>query len=162
MNTVLQSASKSFDQLDAFELAQACAAALYAQDGCSQAHGMKIESVGPGVAVLSMPVRKDMVNGHRICHGGMIFALADSAFAFACNARNASTVASGCNIDFVAPAYLDDKLYATAKEKSLAGRTGVYDIRVSNQEDKTIAWFRGKSYRLQTTVLSNPLTETNS
>ena len=100
-----------------------------------------------------MTVRADMLNGHKTCHGGFIFALADSTFAFACNSRNAPTVASGCTIDYLAPAFEGDVLTARAVEASLAGRTGVYDIEVVNQNDKRIALFRGRSYRLNGTVL---------
>jgi acyl-CoA thioesterase len=96
-----------------------------------------------------MTVRPDMLNGHAICHGGFIFTLADSAFAYACNSYNLSTVASGCAIDFVAPAREGDVLTARAAERSIAGRTGVYDIDVVNQRGETVALFRGKSYRIK-------------
>ena len=96
-----------------------------------------------------MTVRADMLNGHAICHGGFIFTLADSAFAFACNSYNLTTVASGCTIDFLAPAREGDVLTAVAHERSVSGRTGVYDIEVTNQHGETIALFRGKSYRIK-------------
>ena len=95
-----------------------------------------------------MEITQDMVNGHGICHGGMIFTLADTAFAHACNNTNHNTVASGCNIDYVGPGRLGDVLTADAVERSQAGRTGVYDITVTNQDGKNIAFFRGKSYRI--------------
>jgi acyl-CoA thioesterase len=129
------------------------AAAMYARDRASQAMGMRIDGVGPGHARLTMSVRADMLNGHAICHGGFIFTLADSAFAFACNSYNHNTVASGCAIDFVAPAREGDVLCATATERSVSGRTGVYDIEVANQRGETIALFRGKSYRISGNVV---------
>lgn len=122
---------------------------MCARDRASRSLGMKLDSVGPGHAVLTMTVREDMLNGHDICHGGFIFALADSAFAFACNSYNRTTVASGCAIDFVAPARQGDMLTATARERSVSGRTGVYDIEVTNQRGERVAFFRGKSYRIK-------------
>jgi acyl-CoA thioesterase len=130
-------------------LAVRVAAAMYARDTATQALGMRVESVGPGHSALSMPVRADMLNGHEICHGGFIFTLADSAFAYACNSYNLSTVASGCSIDFIAPARSGDVLTAKAHERQLAGRTGVYDVEVANQRGETVALFRGKSYRVK-------------
>ena len=130
-------------------LAERVAAGMYARDRASQSLGMKIAAVGPGRAELTMAVRADMLNGHAICHGGFIFTLADSAFAFACNSYNLSTVASGCAIDFVAPAREGDVLTAVANERSASGRTGVYDIEVKNQRGEAIALFRGKSYRIK-------------
>jgi acyl-CoA thioesterase len=114
---------------------------------------MRIVRVGAGHAELSMRVRADMLNGHLTCHGGFIFSLADSAFAFACNSYNLTTVASGCTIEFVAPARENDVLTAVAQERSVSGRTGVYDIEVSNQDGAAIAFFRGKSYRIKGHVL---------
>jgi acyl-CoA thioesterase len=135
--------------------AQAVAAAMFARDRASQALGMHIVDVAPGAATLAMRVRADMVNGHAICHGGLIFALADSAFAFACNSYNLATVASGCSIEFLAPAREGDELTARARERSSAGRTGVYDIEVANQRGETIALFRGKSYRIKGHVIDS-------
>ena len=122
---------------------------MYSRDRASQALGMKIVSVGPGRAEMTMAVRADMLNGHAICHGGFIFTLADSTFAFACNSYNLTTVASGCAIDYMAPAREGDMLTAHACERSVSGRTGVYDIEVTNQRGETIALFRGKSYRIK-------------
>jgi acyl-CoA thioesterase len=138
---------------DAQALAEAVAAAMFARDRASQALGMAIAAVAPGQATLTMTVRADMVNGHAICHGGLIFTLADSAFAFACNSYNLATVASGCTIEFLAPAREGDVLTARAHERSAAGRTGVYDIEVVNQRGETIALFRGKSYRIKGHVI---------
>jgi acyl-CoA thioesterase len=97
---------------------------------------------------MSMPVRRDMLNGHATCHGGYIFMLADSAFAFACNSHNHNTVGAGCTIDYVAPAREGDVLTAEAVEQALLGKTGIYDIAVTDQEGRKIALFRGKSHRV--------------
>ncbi|EIJ45236.1 phenylacetic acid degradation protein [Herbaspirillum sp. GW103] len=141
-------------EMDPQTLAEATVQAMYPRDNASQALGMKILEIAPGRARMSMLVRSDMLNGHATCHGGFIFALADSSFAFACNSRNLNTVASGCSIDYVAPAMRNDVLIAEAQERTLAGRTGVYDITVSNQDGKIIALFRGKSYRIRGEVIS--------
>jgi acyl-CoA thioesterase len=143
---------------EAQALAERVAAGMYARDRASQAMGMQIGAIGPGYAELTMTVRADMLNGHAICHGGFIFTLADSAFAFACNSYNLTTVASGCAIDFVAPAREGDVLAAMARERSVSGRTGVYDIEVTNQRGETVAYFRGKSYRIKGHVIEDPQT----
>jgi acyl-CoA thioesterase len=130
-------------------LARTVGDAMYAADEASRALGMQLDDIGPGRATLTMRVRRDMLNGHRTCHGGFIFSLADSAFAFACNSRNVSTVASGCTIDFLAPAREGDILTATAQERSLAGRTGIYDVTVCNEDGHAVAVFRGRSYRIK-------------
>lgn len=122
---------------------------MFASDAASRAMGMQVASIAPGCATLTMTVRADMVNGHALCHGGLISTLADSAFAFACNAYNELTVASGFSIDFMAPARLGDVLTAICGEVSKAGRTGVYDVRVTNQNGDLIAVFRGRSYTLK-------------
>ncbi len=127
------------------ELARRCAEAMWRDDRASQALGMSLDAVGPGRATLSMTVTETMINGHEICHGGLIFTLADSAFAFACNAYNKVTVAQHCSVTFLAPAKLGDRLTARAEERALNGRSGIYDIRVENQDGKAIAEFRGHS-----------------
>ena len=137
------------DNLSPQKVAEAAAEAMFANDKASRALGMEIVEVGPGIATLRMTVRDDMVNGHAICHGGLIFTLADSAFAFGCNGYNRVTVAQGCEITFIAPAKLGDILTATCREVSLKGRNGVYDIAVTNQDNETIALFRGKSRRIK-------------
>jgi acyl-CoA thioesterase len=139
---------------EAQALAEATAAAMWARDRAANALGMSILSTRPGYAKLAMPVRADMVNGHHICHGGMIFTLADTAFAYACNSYNKNTVASACHIDFLAPARENDTLEAEAIEQSQSGRTGVYDVTVRTPGGKTIALFRGKSYRIQGEVIA--------
>lgn len=126
------------------EIARRAADVMWSGDRASQALGMEILAVGPGTAQLSMVVREDMVNGHDIAHGGFIFSLADSAFAFACNAYGDVTVAAQCAITYIRPARLGDRLIATAREISRTGRSGIYDIAVS-ANDKTIAEFRGHS-----------------
>ncbi|MEO5699724.1 MAG: hydroxyphenylacetyl-CoA thioesterase PaaI [Casimicrobiaceae bacterium] len=136
-------------------LADRVARAMWDRDDASRGLGMALVGVAPGRAELAMPVRPDMLNGHAICHGGFIFTLADSAFAYACNSYNLTTVASGCSIDFVAPARLGDRLTARAHEVSTSGRTGVYDIEVSNQRGEKIALFRGKSYRIKGHVVED-------
>lgn len=127
------------------KLAQACANSMLQDDKTTQAQGMRIESVTAGLATLSMPVRADMTNGHSTCHGGFIFMLADSAFAFACNGYNQRAVAQHCSITYLAPAHAGDILTATATEISREGRSGLYDVRVVNQDGQPIAEFRGHS-----------------
>ena len=134
-------------------LAEAVTAAMWSRDRTAQALGMRIESVGPGRATVRMTVRGDMVNGHHICHGGLIFTLADTAFAYACNACNQNTVASGFSIEILAPARLGDTLVAVGVEQAQRGRSGVYDIKLTNQHGDIIALFRGKSARIAGEVL---------
>jgi acyl-CoA thioesterase len=122
---------------------------MLANDRATKALGMQVVEVAPGRAVLTMTVRDDMLNGHDICHGGLIATLADSAFAFACNSYNELTVASGFAIDLLAPGRLGDVLTATCAEVSKAGRTGVYDTEVRNQRGERIAVFRGRSYTMK-------------
>ena len=127
------------------ELAKACAASMWANDEASQSLGMQIDDISAARAVLSMPVRKDMLNGQKICHGGFMFLLADSAFAFACNGYKQFTVAQSCKIDFLAPAFEEDILTAVAEERYREGRSGIYDCTVTNQDGKVIAEMRGNS-----------------
>jgi acyl-CoA thioesterase len=129
-------------------LAELAGKTMYERDPASQALGMTLDEIRPGYARMSMRVRGDMLNGHATCHGGYIFMLADSAFAFACNSHNFNTVGAGCSIDYLAPGREGDVLVAEAVEQALAGKTGVYDIKVSNQEGRTVALFRGKSHRV--------------
>ncbi|SDI01442.1 acyl-CoA thioesterase [Pseudomonas flavescens] len=134
-------------------LAEACASTLYERDTASRALGMQLLAVAPGRASLSMSVRADMLQGVGTCHGGYLFALADSAFAFACNTYDRITVAIGCSIDYVAPGREGDLLTATAIEQSRSGRTGNYDVRIENQQGQLIALFHGKSYQVRGTLL---------
>jgi len=130
---------------DAQARAERAAAAMYARDTASQALGMDLVAIGPGRAEMSMTIRSDMVNGHDICHGGLIFALADSTFAFACNSHDAVTVARQGEISFLAPARRGDRLTARCIERSRRGRSGIYDVSVVNQDEIEIAIFRGWS-----------------
>ena len=136
-------------ELSAQQTAEHVRDAMFANDRASKRLGMRIVAVGPGTATLAMTVRDDMLNGHDICHGGLIATLADSAFAFACNSYNELTVASGLSIDLLAPGRLNDVLTARCAEVSKAGRTGVYDTEVTNQRGERIAMFRGRSYTIK-------------
>lgn len=122
---------------------------MLADDHATRMLGMQVVDVGPGRAVIRMTVRQDMLNGHAICHGGLIATLADSTFAFACNSYNELTVASGFAIDLLAPGRLGDVLTATCTELSKSGRTGVYDTDVRNQRGERVAVFRGRSYTMK-------------
>jgi acyl-CoA thioesterase len=130
---------------DAQALARACADVMWADDRASQALGMAIEAVGPGSARLAMTVTEQMVNGHGLCHGGFIFSLADSSFAFACNSHNERALAQHCSISFLRPAKLGMRLVATAQERNRAGRTGIFDVTVTEHDGTVIAEFRGAS-----------------
>lgn len=136
------------------QLARRCADEMWSSDSASQHLGMVIDSVTEGRAVLSMVVQGFMVNGHDMCHGGMIFSLADSAFAFSCNSYNLVTVASGCSIDFLRPAFKGDRLVATAKVLNQGRRNGLYDVIVENQDSKAIAHFRGRAARTSGELVS--------
>jgi acyl-CoA thioesterase len=125
--------------------ARRSAEAMWASDDASKWLGMRINEVGPGRAELSLTVEKHHTNGHDICHGGVIFSLADSAFAFACNSYNKSAVAQHNTISFIAPGHLGDRLTATAREVSLRGRNGIYDVKVTTQDGTVIAEMRGCS-----------------
>ena len=126
-------------------LAERTAQIIQREDRASRWLGMQLQQVRPGYARLTMRVTADMVNGQKVCHGGLIFSLADSSFGFACNSHNQHALAASCAIDFLAPAALGDELTAEANEAAHVGRTRVYDVRVTNQEGTLIAVFRGKS-----------------
>ena len=126
------------------DLARACADAMWQQDDASRGLGMELVEVKPGQATLAMTIKPHMVNGQRIAHGGFIFTLADSAFAFACNSHNERAVAAQCDISFIRPGKLGDRLVATAREISRNGRSGIYDVRIA-VDDTVIAEFRGHS-----------------
>jgi acyl-CoA thioesterase len=130
------------------ELARRAGRALYEKDAAARALGIQILEVTPGGARLSMRVRADMTNGHAVCHGGLIFALADTAFAYACNSYGDNTLAAAASIDFLAPGYADDVLTAAARETWRAGRSGLYEVEVTNQKGERIALFRGRSHRI--------------
>ncbi len=133
-------------------LAELAGRTMFERDPASQALGMVLDDIRPGYARMTMTVRADMLNGHATCHGGYIFMLADSAFAFACNSHNLSTVGAGCTIDYLAPGRAGDVLVAEATEQALQGKTGVYDVTVKTADGRTIALFRGKSHRISGTV----------
>ena len=136
------------------QLAAAVGEAMFAVDAASKDFmQMELLACEPGRAVMRMKVRAPMLNGHKICHGGLIFTLADSTFAFACNSRNLVTVASGCSIEFLRPAHAGDVLTCEGVEQVLQGRHGIYDMKVSNQRGEVVAMFRGKSASIQGTVI---------
>lgn len=136
-------------------VAEAVAAALYPKDHAAHALGIKLVDVGAGLARMSMTVRRDMLNGHATCHGGMIFTLADTTFAYACNSNNHVTVAQNCSISFLASPREGDVLTATAQRRQRGGRTGLYDIDVTDQTGRLIAVFRGHAYQLNREVVPN-------
>ncbi|MEW7848253.1 hydroxyphenylacetyl-CoA thioesterase PaaI [Massilia aurea] len=133
-------------------LAELAGRTMFERDPASQALGMALAEIRPGYARMTMTVRADMLNGHATCHGGYIFMLADSAFAFACNSHNLSTVGAGCTIDYLAPGRVGDVLVAEAVEQALQGKTGIYDVTVKAEDGRMIALFRGKSHRVSGTV----------
>jgi acyl-CoA thioesterase len=135
--------------LDPQGVAEAVHQRMFKDDAASQGLGMQVEAVAPGYARIAMTVRPDMLNGFRICHGGFIATLADSAFGYGCNSYNEMTVASGIVVDFLSPAHEGDRLVAECHELSRAGRTGVYDIKVTNQHGKTVVVMRGRSHTLK-------------
>ena len=135
--------------MHAQQVAEAARDAMWRNDRASKALGMQVMAISPGGATLSMAVREDMLNGHDLCHGGLITTLADSAFAFACNSYNEMTVAAGFDVNLIAAGHLGDVLTATARELSKAGRTGVYDVTVRNQRGEAVAAFRGRSHTMK-------------
>src|SRR5690625_4558064 len=124
-------------------LAEQCAQTMWEDDAATQKLGREIVSVSPGAATLTMRVTRDMVNGHNTCHGGYLFTLADSCFAFACNTYNKHTVDHQCNVTFIAPAYDDDLITATSKEVIRQGRSGIYVVEITNQYGPPLAYFGG-------------------
>ena len=135
--------------LSAEEIARKSAEAMWARDDGSKWLGMSLDAVGPGTATTSFTVEKHHTNGHDICHGGYIFTLADSAFAFACNSHNRLAVAQHNSITYVAPGRLGDRLKAEAREIALYGRSGICDVRVTDQDGRLVAEFRGASRTLE-------------
>lgn len=126
-------------------LAEACARVMWDDDNATRYLGMELVSIAPGEAVIAMDITDTMTNGHGTCHGGYMFTLADSAFAFACNSHNQRSVAQHCSVSFIAPAFRGDRLTASAQEVSRRGRSGIYDVRITNQEGEIVAEFRGHS-----------------
>ena len=139
--------------MDAMERARRVGETMFAVDTASKhTMGMELLSCEPGRAVIRMAVQPLHLNGHQICHGGFIFTLADSTFAFACNSYNRNTVAAGASIEFLKPAHAGDVLTCEAVEQVMSGRHGVYDMKVTNQRDEVVAMFRGKSAQIPGTV----------
>jgi len=136
------------------QVAEAVVRKMFENDAASRALGMQVLEVRPGYARVEMRIRPDMLNGHAICHGGLIFSLADSAFAFACNTCNFVTVAASCSIEFLAPVYLNDVLTSEAVERIVKGRTGIYDVSVVNHKEEQVALFRGRCHRSREQVIS--------
>jgi acyl-CoA thioesterase len=132
--------------MNEIELAKKCAAKMWDNDAAARLLGIEVEVSGPGQAEATFEVRADMLNGQGVCHGGYLFTLADTAFAFACNTYNKLTVVSGASIDFLRPAKLGDTIIATATEFHRGGRTGFYDVVLQNQHGQDIAAFRGRSH----------------
>lgn len=140
--------------MDPALLAARVGQAMFADDRASrETMGMELVGCTPGRAVMRMTIDERHLNGHRICHGGFIFTLADSTFAFACNSRNKATVAAGCSIEFLKPGQLGDVLTCEGIEQVLQGRHGIYDMKVTNQRGEVVAMFRGKSAQLQGQVI---------
>jgi acyl-CoA thioesterase len=133
---------------DADELARSVARAMYARDPAVRHLGIEIRDVREAAATATMTIRAEMLNGHAIAHGGFVFALADTAFAYACNSRNASTVALQCSISFAVASREGDVLTAVAEERTRAGRTSTYDVAVTRGDGTTVALFRGTAYRI--------------
>ena len=139
------------------DLAARVGEAMFANDRASrETMGMELLACEPGRAVMRMTIDGRHLNGHNICHGGFIFTLADSTFAFACNSRNKSTVAAGCSIEFLKPGHPGDVLTCEGVERVLQGRHGVYDMTVTNQRGEVVAVFRGKSAQIQGHVIQEP------
>lgn len=125
---------------------------MYEKDTCARKMGIELIEMDDGFAQMSMTVSADMLNGHQTCHGGQLFTLADTAFAYACNSQGLAAVASAANIDFLRLAFAGDRLVATARVKQQGKLTGVYDIEIVNQQQKIVALFRGKSHRIGGTI----------
>lgn len=140
-------------EIEPQKLAETIGTRMYARDYAAQALGIKLDEVRPGYARMTMTVRGDMLNGHDMCHGGLIFTLADSAFAYACNSTNVITVAQHCSVSFIAPAMRGDVLTAVAEERHRQSRTGLTDVTVTDQTGKLVAIFRGHSYALRGEVV---------
>ncbi|CAO3432438.1 hydroxyphenylacetyl-CoA thioesterase PaaI [Azospirillum doebereinerae] len=148
-----QANAQADPQADPQAVAEAVGRGMYERDHCARSHGIDLLEIAPGYARMTMTVRQDMVNGHDIGHGGMTFTLADTAFAYACNAANESTVAAGCSIVFPAPARLGDRLTAECREVHQRGRSGVYDVTVTTQDGTVVGLFRGQSARIKGKVV---------
>jgi len=158
MSDQTQNQAQAQAQASEQQLAEDCAHHMFAQDAASKALGINIETIKPGCAIATMTVTDAMLNGYNTCHGGMIFSLADSAFAFACNSHNEAAVAAGCTIDFLRPGMLGDLLSAVATQQHQGKRSGIYYVEVTNQNAQLVALFKGNSARINATVLPNTKT----
>ncbi len=141
---------------DPLKLARACAEKMYAADQASHELGIVVEIPDPGQAVATMTVGANMINGHAVCHGGYVFTLADTAFAFACNAYGQVSLSASAAIEFLAPVRVNDRLVAHAVQRQRGRRSGVYDVSVMNQNDELVALFRGRSVSIDQALLDNP------
>ena len=140
--------------MDELDVARRCANTMWDGDKASQALGMEIEITNAGAAIARMTIREDMVNGLDVCHGGLVFALADTAFAFACNAYDVQSFAASCQVEFLRPAVLGDALLAIASEDHRGRRSGYYTVKIRNQRDELVALFRGRSTNNGKPILS--------
>ncbi|MFN0161159.1 MAG: hydroxyphenylacetyl-CoA thioesterase PaaI [Burkholderiales bacterium] len=144
------------------QLARLVGDSMFGSDTCSRWLGMTLEEVRPGYARMRMPVRPEFLNGHGICHGGLMFTLADSTFAFACNSHNVPAVAAGCSVEYLKPVQGGDELLAEAREQMVSGRHGIYDVRVTNRAGEVVAMFRGKSAQFKGHILSPESNQSSS
>ena len=140
--------------MDEFAIAKQCRDTMYAADVAVRALDIKVEVTGAGRAEAELEIRSEMLNGHDVCHGGYLFTLADTAFAYACNSYNLVTFAAGASIEFLRPAKLGDQIVAVATERHRGGRTGIYDVVLSNQEGAEVAIFRGRSHSTRDTLFT--------
>jgi len=135
------------------ELAKQCRDTMYAADDAARALDISVEVTGVGQAEAKLEIRPEMLNGHKVCHGGYLFTLADTAFAYACNSYNQVTLAAGASIEFLRPVRLGDLIVATASERHRGGRTGLYDVLLCNQDGDEVALFRGRSHSTRESML---------
>ena len=140
--------------MDDFAVAKQCAETMWETDVAVRSLDISVEVTGVGQAIATLEIRPEMLNGHNVCHGGYLFTLADSAFAYACNTHNKVTMAAGASIEFLRPAKLGDRIVATASEKHRGGRIGTYDVSLKNQDGEQIALFRGRSYSTREPMLT--------
>ena len=140
--------------MDDLAIAKQCRDTMYAADVAVRALDIKVEVTGAGRAEAELEIRSEMLNGHEVCHGGYLFTLADTAFAYACNSYNLVTFAAGASIEFLRPAKLGDQIVAVATERHRGGRTGIYDVVLSNQDGAEVAVFRGRSHSTRDTLFT--------
>ncbi len=140
--------------MDDLAIAKQCRDTMYAADVAVRALDIKVEVTGAGRAEAELEIRSEMLNGHEVCHGGYLFTLADTAFAYACNSYNLVTFAAGASIEFLRPAKLGDRIFAVARERHRGGRTGIYDVVLSDQDGAEIAIFRGRSHSTRDTLFT--------